>query len=478
MPKLCEKELCCGCGACSSQCPTNALTLQSDDLGFIYPEINSSLCCECNKCTNSCPVINSKKVYTLQNLKIAYAGYSLNHSVIMNSSSGATAYSLYKAIIEQSGVVFGVRYKSDYRGAEYVEVNQISDLPQLQKSKYVETDRTILFNNLDKALQRKKMVLVIGTPCDIAAINTIFGYRENLFTCKLICQGTTSNKAFNDYLDNLEKIHLSKISKVDLRYKIEGQPTFPTWVKIDFENGKSYIGKWTEQDYYRSFFIMNRDSCSNCSFKKDNGSIADLTLGDFQGISNKDDFYNHDGVSLILAHTKRGLKLLNFLKNNFYLKKVSYKDTVKYNWMINKSYPTSPFKKEFSDNFKKFGLTTSCELLKKEQNDSIKLISENILKSNSRVAIWGAGGTTLMMYEKLHMSEWNIIDIYDTSTLRIGKLFKNYTVKNISDIGKNIYNIDLLVVMIPSVPEENLLKDLKTFGWTKDIINVGKYKYW
>ncbi len=47
--------------------------------------------------------------------------------------------------------------------------------------------------------------MVIGLPCDIAAVRSLIGVRDNLYTCKLICRSNTSNKVLRQYLDKCEQ---------------------------------------------------------------------------------------------------------------------------------------------------------------------------------------------------------------------------------------------------------------------------------
>lgn len=59
-----EKKNCCGCGACSSICPKNAITMQEDEYGFIYPEIDSKKCVECGLCISSCHYKSADDLHT------------------------------------------------------------------------------------------------------------------------------------------------------------------------------------------------------------------------------------------------------------------------------------------------------------------------------------------------------------------------------------------------------------------------------
>ena len=49
-----EKADCCGCGACLNICPRNAIKMEADEYGFLYPEIDSNLCIGCRKCKSVC----------------------------------------------------------------------------------------------------------------------------------------------------------------------------------------------------------------------------------------------------------------------------------------------------------------------------------------------------------------------------------------------------------------------------------------
>ena len=51
-----RKEECCGCAACYSVCPREAITMQEDEEGFEYPIINKEKCIKCQICLKVCPI--------------------------------------------------------------------------------------------------------------------------------------------------------------------------------------------------------------------------------------------------------------------------------------------------------------------------------------------------------------------------------------------------------------------------------------
>ena len=42
-----DKKNCSGCTACESICPTKAIKMHPDSLGFLYPSVNINECVKC-----------------------------------------------------------------------------------------------------------------------------------------------------------------------------------------------------------------------------------------------------------------------------------------------------------------------------------------------------------------------------------------------------------------------------------------------
>ena len=54
MIQLKDKSNCCGCTACATICPHDAISMKPDAMGFLYPNIDYTLCVDCHLCEKVC----------------------------------------------------------------------------------------------------------------------------------------------------------------------------------------------------------------------------------------------------------------------------------------------------------------------------------------------------------------------------------------------------------------------------------------
>ena len=92
MIKLCDKKDCTGCSSCYNVCVHQALSMQPDKEGFLYPVIDVDKCKECSLCEKACPVLNEDKLYDNDPAPSTYA-LCAEDSICQRSSSGG-AFSL------------------------------------------------------------------------------------------------------------------------------------------------------------------------------------------------------------------------------------------------------------------------------------------------------------------------------------------------------------------------------------------------
>lgn len=91
---------CSGCAACAAACPRQAIEMNADQEGFLYPVINSAKCIDCGICDNMC---QAKNMIKRKREPLAYACWNKNDSVRMCSSSGGVFYVLAEFIIARGG---------------------------------------------------------------------------------------------------------------------------------------------------------------------------------------------------------------------------------------------------------------------------------------------------------------------------------------------------------------------------------------
>lgn len=316
IPNLPKESECYGCGACADICNTDAISMGKNEEGFVYPIVNQQLCVYCRSCEKVCPALHTENCS--YPYIASYAGYNADSKEMFESTSGGFATALAEYIISNDGVVAGVVYNKDFRGAHYVFAENKLELKALQGSKYVESNKLGVYRRVQIELE-SRTVLFFGLPCQIAALKYYLDFNnkstDNLITCELICAGTISEKVAEDYLSVLEKKNNSRIVYLNTRFKKTGWSVSYLYAK--FKNGKTFAEQLFVTPYGLSIMLYLRKSCYHCKYRGDNG-IGDLRIGDFWGANPKDEFWNPDGISLILARTEKGKNLVKKLANLHY----------------------------------------------------------------------------------------------------------------------------------------------------------------
>lgn len=85
-------------------------------------------------------------------------------------------------------------------------------------SKYVQSDIAYKLREMKNDLN-KHVVLFVGNPCKVAAINSVYNC-DNLYTVSFVCGGVPSEKNLRDHLKS-QGIDYYDIDKIDFRDKSE-----------------------------------------------------------------------------------------------------------------------------------------------------------------------------------------------------------------------------------------------------------------
>ena len=102
----CKKEYCTGCGICIYSCPKRAIKMEVSLEGFFYPEVDSSLCVHCDLCNKVCPSLNKPAVGETIG---CYAVQLKDKVALQHCASGGAFYGIAQTVLEQNGIVFGVK---------------------------------------------------------------------------------------------------------------------------------------------------------------------------------------------------------------------------------------------------------------------------------------------------------------------------------------------------------------------------------
>ena len=314
MIKITSPEKCCGCSACMSVCPKNAISMQPDALGFLYPVVNEVDCINCGLCEKVCSFNNNYNISSNFETPIAYGAKLKNSEQLKESQSGGAFFAISEYILDNGGIVYGAGF-SDYFVVSHQRATTKKERDNFRKSKYVQSDLKNTFKEVKQDLKEGKLVLFSGTACQIAGLKAYIGnLQNNLITIDIICHGVPSPYILRDYIAYQEKKH-PKTSLVDFIFR---DKEICGWrdPKESFlwADGKKEVFYLYADLFYQG--IMLRKNCSVCHFTNLKRP-GDITIGDFWGCekSNPDFCKDNKGVSLILINTEKGKNIFNHIKN-------------------------------------------------------------------------------------------------------------------------------------------------------------------
>ena len=307
-----NREECCGCASCSDICPRNAISMQPDPEGFLYPIVNVNICIDCGLCKKKCPTESHNLKNTCQ-VKKTYCGRYTASQRVQLVSSGGLCDAAASHIIGLGGVVYGTGYSDDFHSVIIKRVERIEDLYQIRGSKYVQSIKPDgIYKNICDDIKKGLQVLFIGVPCDVAAVKNHIGEFANLTTIEIICSGVPSPEIHRQFAKHIESTTGKNITSFSYRKKQHGWH-WP-YVEIKSKNDVIYNRSWSTMELGYAFMTLVRSSCYNCKFKNVH-NLSDITAGDFWGLKKSDPRYYSNGVSAIIARTNKGKELIEHLPN-------------------------------------------------------------------------------------------------------------------------------------------------------------------
>lgn len=306
-----NKYECSGCSACVSICAKSAIKMHPDKLGFLYPEVDTDLCVDCGMCEKVCDFHANYDLKNNLSEPILYAARQKDINQVQQSRSGGIFPALGDIILSKGGVIYGAGFDDGFRVVHNRAVSGVQR-DEMRGSKYVQSDVSGIFPQVEKDLNNGVYVLFSGTPCQVAGLKRFLELRRvdcsNLLTCDIVCHGVPSPYVWRDYIKYIEKKYRSQVIKANFRDKRFG------W-KAHIESFELKNKKYISSDTYTNAFykhIMFRHSCGNCPFTNFH-RVGDITLADYWGIESIDKSINSDdlGVSLIMINSIKGMRYFN-----------------------------------------------------------------------------------------------------------------------------------------------------------------------
>lgn len=302
---------CCGCTACATACPVSCITMETDAEGFIYPTVDTERCLHCGLCERVCPM--KREMPTEPMPLAAYVGRDGRAEVLGRGTSGSLSTALMEYVLGRGGVVYGA-VTDDAQVVRHVRVERAEDenFRRMPGSKYVRSDITGVYGQVEADLAAGRQVLFFGTPCQVAGLKSLLTRDdERLLTVDVVCRGTPSPAFWKRYLSWQEKRYGSGIRSVRFRNKTYGYHSGT--MKIEFENGRTYYGSARVDLFLHAFFsdLCSRPSCYDCHFKTAR-HLADLTLFDAWHAAELHGGIRDDdrGYTNIFVQSARGASLL------------------------------------------------------------------------------------------------------------------------------------------------------------------------
>lgn len=352
MITITDKSQCCGCSACAQRCPKQCISMQMDNEGFLYPQVDSSKCIDCHLCEKVCPVINQYDARTPLNV---YAAKNYDDEVRHQSSSGGIFTLLAEQTIKDDGVVFGACWDKEW-DVKHDYIDNISDLQKFRSSRYLQSVIGDNYLKAEQFLKTGRKVMFTGTPCQIAGLKHFLRKEyDNLLAVEVICHSVPSSGVWQQYLTT--RLHTLKWEKSDIR-NISFRDKKTGWKTYSFvienENGNILTELSSKNAFMRGFLadLYTRPSCHACPAKQLR-SGSDITLGDFWGIESLMPEIDDDkGVSAIIVNSDKGKQVLHNI--DVELHEVQYSELTKRNPALVKSFPITSKRTEF---FKEDGFT-------------------------------------------------------------------------------------------------------------------------
>lgn len=255
--------------------------------------------------------------------KTCLAVVNASNDELMASSSGGAFSLMARDVLTRGGVIYGHAFVTPTK-VECVRVDDVSDLPRLRGSKYVQSDMGTAMRDVLADLRMGREVLFSGTPCHVAGLRALLDARkvsaDRLLLVDIVCHGVPSPEFFRDCME--WEARGGRLDEVRFRDKREGwgcgggttTTTTPIFHRLVTRN-RAFSPRTSY--YYERFLAgdVYRESCYRCPYAG-GPRPGDVTLGDFWGIDHEAAGVSpRRGISLVITNTAKGKEAVQAIKD-------------------------------------------------------------------------------------------------------------------------------------------------------------------
>lgn len=256
-----------------------------------------------------------------------YVAAHKDENILKVSSSGGVFSAVAEYVFSKNGVAFGAAFDPKEKRVIHKCADCFEKIADMRKSKYVWSDYTQCFAELEKAISCGKTVLFTGTPCQCAAVRKKYGEHGNLIILDFYCHATGESDIFKEYLETC----LPDCERIDFRGQAENADfnfVFNAWNA----QGEKILSERSHDNIYYQLYINSaavRQACFKCPFSVKR-HVSDITMGDFE----YKDMAVRYGItvkhpSVLSVNTQKGKEILGELGGSLDFKRLGDDDSEK-----------------------------------------------------------------------------------------------------------------------------------------------------
>ncbi|MGN1132666.1 MAG: Coenzyme F420 hydrogenase/dehydrogenase, beta subunit C-terminal domain [Ruminococcus sp.] len=306
--KIVNDSKCVSCGLCNSVCPVNAITLKYIPKKGVYePDIDTAKCINCDKCEKLCPTNTERSKSLLGPFISGYLAHAKNQKIREDSTSGGIINRLVEFLIAGEYVEAVVMVEHDVdspieASAKIItkkEVQNLGEIPREYASRYVVVP---VLENLIEMFTKYKKIAVVGTPCQIRAVNKLNIPNDvEIFKIGITCSGGMRYIATEEYK------RMSGLENAKMYYRGKGWPGKNSLVTDEKCVEYGHQGSLFERMFSSQIFKIK--GCRHCSDHY--AECADISFCDFW--NSQEMKKEHLGNSCVIIRSRKAESIFNEL---------------------------------------------------------------------------------------------------------------------------------------------------------------------